>query len=754
MAIARQQAALVLATALYLSIHSSHLPSCGPLVRTTVFTYRQYPAITQDRYVAGDLGVIFPTFWRKFLVVAYRYLEGAPLTGAEQKAFLGAAPTPAEPWIQAGNRWVARPVQLWLEARGRVEGAGEAERIEFHRKVPGSEWQVYLNCAFDAFATAARTLDARIAEFGPSHRGVRSWLRAQDAVFSNCGSGATMPGGPEPDLPPILQADRAYQRAAALFYSEQFAEAAEAFGQIAGDESSPWRDIAPYLKARCWIRQATLDPRPGHVNGEALSRAAGELRQVLQDDGRREIHGPAKRLLDYVRARLEPGNRLAEVATEVSSATDDTVGFAARLIDFQYLMDRGAGNEEAARSGSDLVDWIVTFQNQSPESLAHAIERWKASNSTAWLVAALVQVKAGHTDAAALIGAAERLEAASPAFPTAAYHRVRLLVEAAKRDQARETLDRLLPQLEDAAPPAAVNLFYGQRMELARNLDEFLRYAPRQPIALQWDALGEQASEPVKSEEPGQRLDSDSIEVFNRGLPLRLLAEASRSEFLPESVRACLAQTTWVRAILLDQWDVAEKLAPELRRQFPALADTLKSVLSAGAEDRRFAAAWLLLRHPGLKPYLLSSISRRQGIDEIDNLRDNWWCSFRLEERLDGVPIFRYWRSSNPRAEPASPPTAPPDFLSPGDRGHLEEEWERLLGLDTAPNYLGRIVCEFAAKNPEDPRVPEALHLAVKATRYGCTDANTARYSRQAFRLLHQRYSDTEWAKRTPYWFR
>jgi hypothetical protein len=29
-------------------------------------------------------------------------------------------------------------------------------------------------------------------------------------------------------------------------------------------------------------------------------------------------------------------------------------------------------------------------------------------------------------------------------------------------------------------------------------------------------------------------------------------------------------------------------------------------------------------------------------------------------------------------------------------------------------------------ERPNDPRVPEALHLAVRATRYGCTDDETS----------------------------
>ena len=52
---------------------------------------------------------------------------------------------------------------------------------------------------------------------------------------------------------------------------------------------------------------------------------------------------------------------------------------------------------------------------------------------------------------------------------------------------------------------------------------------------------------------------------------------------------------------------------------------------------------------------------------------------------------------------------------------------------------------------PPDPQVPEALHLAVRATRHGCTDNETSQWSKKAFQLLHRRYPKSEWAVKTKY---
>ena len=53
-----------------------------------------------------------------------------------------------------------------------------------------------------------------------------------------------------------------------------------------------------------------------------------------------------------------------------------------------------------------------------------------------------------------------------------------------------------------------------------------------------------------------------------------------------------------------------------------------------------------------------------------------------------------------------------------------------------------------------DEYLPETLHLAVRATRFGCRrPLDNGPWSRAAFKMLHERYPASEWTKRTPYWF-
>jgi hypothetical protein len=93
-------------------------------------------------------------------------------------------------------------------------------------------------------------------------------------------------------------------------------------------------------------------------------------------------------------------------------------------------------------------------------------------------------------------------------------------------------------------------------------------------------------------------------------------------------------------------------------------------------------------------------------------------------------------------------------FLDEASRLQAAKEWDRLSSLPPAANYLGGEAIAYARTHPDDPRVPEALYRVVRATRYGCTDNSTGKFSKEAFDLLHGRYPKSPWTEKTPYWFR
>jgi hypothetical protein len=92
--------------------------------------------------------------------------------------------------------------------------------------------------------------------------------------------------------------------------------------------------------------------------------------------------------------------------------------------------------------------------------------------------------------------------------------------------------------------------------------------------------------------------------------------------------------------------------------------------------------------------------------------------------------------------------------LTASERSEAEQECQRLTDLGPASDYLPSEVIAWAKTHPDDARVPEALALAVRSTRYGWNDEKTGPLSKAAFDLLHRRYPNSTWAQQTKYWFK
>ena len=192
------------------------------------------------------------------------------------------------------------------------------------------------NCTKSAFETATETLKSRSASYGSDNRDVKDWLAAQDKVFANCSSGKQIPDAVNPAMPEWLQKDRAYQIAAASFYSLDYAEAKRRFAEIAQDFQSPWQETADYLVGRTLIRQASLSK-----NEQAANRFYMEAEDYLY---RLSVSGnkysdSAERLLGLVKYRLHPEQRIRELAQRLSYQSGGE-NFRQELIDYTWLLDK------------------------------------------------------------------------------------------------------------------------------------------------------------------------------------------------------------------------------------------------------------------------------------------------------------------------------------------------------------------------------------------------------------------------------
>jgi len=246
--------------------------------------------------------------------------------------------------------------------------------------------------------------------------------------------------------------------------------------------------------------------------------------------------------------------------------------------------------------------------------------------------------------------------------------------------------------------------------------------------------------------------DADGGKILNEQIPLDMLIDAARRDVLPKTLRREIAATGWVRSVLLGDEGTAKTLATLLQELAPDLKAPLQTYLDAGdAESRNFAAVLLMLRFPGMRPYVQAGFGRLTPPGKLDELRDNWWCPFRpvpngppdyyRVSSVLGAPLLVLYPEGAPKAQ----------FLSSEQRARGETEWSRLTALPPAPEYLGTQAVAWVTSHASDPRAPEALHLAVRAVRYGC--GAKAGASKAAFQLLQSRYPGSEWARKTKYWY-
>jgi hypothetical protein len=732
--------------------------ACGPFFTDAIFVYSVHPDFPLETFAGGKLGVLQPSWARSYLVAAYRALAGANLSPDEAKGIKAL-------WDDRLNSsggfndddWIKK----WNEARKKVPGVATPPQISaFRNRDKPHEYESYLNCQQDAFENAESNLNERIKGSGADSAAVRDWVAAQDTVFSNCGEGRHVPEAARPDQDALIRADRAYQIAAANFYAGSFDEAKQQFDAIASDKSSPWRDRAGYLAARAMLRKGSLAEKE-EEGRPALAEAETRLNTVLKDNSASASHHAATRLLNLVRLRLHPEEKVHELAHAILKK-DASTDFKQNVWDYTVLLDKFLGedaevktkNLPAGLASDELTDWIVSFEDTSAESSAHSLARWEKTKALPWLVAAISSIDGQQPNVAALLSAAARVDHTSPAFPSLAFHSVRLLIGTKRSNEARAMLDKILVNDRQQLSPSAVNLLMAQRMTLAQNLEEFLQSAQRVPAGFSDDNDGREIPEeesPGKETTKGADLffDLDAANVFNKLMPVAIIKDAGRGKTLAPNLRRNVAQAAFLRAAMIDDRETALQAAPLVQEMYPELKEFLAAYQKAATPDaRRFAAAFLSLKFPGLRPYVSGGVGRTTSVEEVDSYRDNYWCA-EPPMSMSGAASEGDEEESKPKPKPIPPP----EFLRPS-QALAARQFAALQALGTAPNYLCRIAIEWTEKNPADPRSPEALHLAVRSTRYGCTDKETGRWSKAAYDLLHRRYANTTWARNTKYWFK
>ena len=306
---------------------------------------------------------------------------------------------------------------------------------------------------------------------------------------------------------------------------------------------------------------------------------------------------------------------------------------------------------------------------------------------------------------------------------------------------------------------------------LARNADEWRRTLDRQPRP---------------SEDP-------LLNLLGRD---QLWALADRTT-LSVDERALFARVAWTRAYARSlRFDPAA--TDKMLALNPAIA-TVRETVAKSYPDTKTEYLWLLtiLRTPRFGILTTASggwdmidLSDRSqpptAIDLYDHNDRNWWCPFNVDRHvgelrddfddvtgnaaaraLDTDASFQVggqWIRNDDRFRRLLDPDVGKRLATARDavlRDHpivRTVDWKelgRLAKVRSAPRQLTEAAVQWARRGgkPENG-VTEALALSVKAARYGCSWSGSHKtYTQSAVGILQTMFKETEWAKRTPYWY-
>jgi len=427
---------------------------------------------------------------------------------------------------------------------------------------------------------------------------------------------------------------------------------------------------------------------------------------------------------------------------------------------------------------SDLTEWLFIYPIQDTEAYLYSLNKYRQTSSDLWLMTALSKANKNSTQLIPLLNAASKTSHMSPAWQTIAYYRARLLLDLGRNAEAKKLLDDTLNG-PDELTISARNQFMALRLKLADSLDDFLKYSLRKPFAFDFDgetgtiqefidqekAYYDPKNSEGKTREQYDRevedrfknelawqdrvmFDDDTITVLNDHFPLASLVEVERSPVLPDYLRERFAVAIWTRAVLVDDYPTAAKIAPELARLHPELAASLTNVTNAKTPAQREAAIlYLLIKNPNMTPDISGGMGKdpyqfddkeAEGSADFTFGFDLWWCA-PYETEYDENAGQEVPKKVSPR----------PTFLTPIQDQAVKAEQAKLKVIGDAPKYLGEKVLEWAKRSPLDRRIPESLYISYEAngwTKYGC--GNNDELHDEIGRLLKVRYPQSDWSRR------
>lgn len=788
-------AASIIVTFCFIFLLIEQVVACGPFFPSYIYTPEDiekennpFNFIDIDSFLNSKYEIILSGWSPRILYPIYRDLINNKLTQQEKELLRRYY----NQEFYDIDRQLDEAIALWKEARKLV--TTEGVYIETYKC---ENYSCYTNCLPGAFLTAANTLRERSKIYNNDE--LKIWLAGQDKVFSNCGNSGGVGFNPsiltasaqqsinsienqsvfskirnffskiqnffqrifaqhlfsrkitkteeKIGTQDLLKYDQEYQQAALAFYQGDFDKAEKIFKKIADNQNSPWRAYAALSLGRVYIRKSQFvyeeawhkdlgEKKAFQVRSSQLEKAKIQFENILKDDSLSLIHEDAESLLNYVNFRIDPEKRFRD-AEEILLTSRDANKIINNLEDFSLLFSQYYINEKKyiLEKGGDLSQWIYVWKISDQNNLEVALDKYQRNRSLPWLLASLKLMTVEHPLRDTIIRESLKIPKNSPAYLTANYYRLRLLIQmGGNTEEVRKDIDDII----EAIPKEfsiAKNYFNDLRMMVSKDLKESLAYSLRQVVMVVTDTT-------LSVDEEIYLIDGKVQQFFNEFLPLEKWIEiVSINNIFPSEMIKQMRLITFVRAVLLDDFKSAEKIANLLVSTDATLKEDLSDFLQAKTyNEKKFAAALFILQYDRLNHKLDSSLDAilvaNSSVKEEDMFQRNWWCSY--SPQYD----YKLYKLNNLTK-----------FISSDEIQTARSENEKIYNI-IAPNYLSEIVINYALKNINDSRVPQALHLAVRSAYSAkCRDERTSEFSQRAFQILHSNYPNNYWAQQTPYWY-
>lgn len=485
---------------------------------------------------------------------------------------------------------------------------------------------------------------------------------------------------------------------------------------------------------------------------------------------------------------------------------------APELLDWITTFKTGAAAPpESPDSGGTALEQARAADARRVAALAHARDRYAAARDPAWLLAILALAQPEDPAAAVAIADADALEPNAPAYLTALYHRIRLTLATADPAAVRTILDAVLARTDLTGTTR--NLFLAERMLVAATMGDMARTALRARICAtnadgckgqDWgyyglagglfDADGDAA---LKGLGDDARYLIDRMALANR---VALGGDAS----LPAPIRLDIALTNFTRAVLLHDEATVDALSPQLQMLLPVMATEFAGIPKAGrGADRLFAEYLIFAKVPGLRVDLLDYVRPTGAVADFTGTWPNWVVLGAPDpDNIPPAPVLydnagyqtvdvpagtdlgdghvripdvvckglcgasgfvprpmAFLSSSAARATAERRLLPPPgQYDDPANasvdrKGAFPVQTDgrgKRIAAPAGATYVWEFILDYAAKHPQDPRVPEALHWLIHVGHYGQGNNHSGK---RAFMLLKSRYPASRWARENPFYY-